>query len=56
MTSDVALGITTETEAPAYEPEAEAVTTVDIWQYGIDAETCNIDTNLMRSEFMEFLW
>jgi len=56
-TSDVDVGVTTKANAPAaYEPEAEAVTTVDIWQYGIDAETCNIDTNLMRSEFMKSLW
>ncbi|TLS51324.1 DUF1906 domain-containing protein [Paenibacillus antri] len=56
-TSDVDVGVTTKANAPtAYEPEAEAVTTVDIWQYGIDAETCNIDTNLMRSDFLKYLW
>jgi len=56
-TSDVEVGITTKANAPqAYAPEAEAVTTVDVWQYGIDAEACNIDTNLMRSSFMDYLW
>lgn len=56
-TSDVEFGISTKANAPtSFEPEAEAVTTVDIWQYGIDAEACNIDTNLMRSEFMDLLW
>jgi len=56
-TSDVDFGISTKANAPAaYEPEAEAITTVDVWQYGIDAETCNIDTNLMRKEFMQYLW
>ncbi len=56
-TSDVDIGITTKANAPkAYAPEAEKVTTVDVWQYGIDAEACNIDTNLMRSEFLKYLW
>jgi len=56
-TSDVDVGVTTKAKAPdKYEPEAEAVTAVDIWQYGIDAETCNIDTNLMRAEAMKLLW
>jgi len=56
-TSDVEVGITTKANAPqAYAPEAEAVTTVDVWQYGIDAEACNIDTNLMRSSFVDYLW
>lgn len=56
-TSDVAYGVSTKANAPeAYDPEAEAITTVQVWQYGIDAETCNIDTNLMRAEFLEYLW
>ena len=56
-TSDVDVGITTKANAPkAFAPEAEKVTTVDVWQYGIDAETCNIDTNLMRKQFLNLLW
>ncbi|GIQ70268.1 glycoside hydrolase domain-containing protein [Xylanibacillus composti] len=55
-TSDVSVGITTKAEAPAFEPEARNMLEVSIWQYGIDAEACNIDTNLMKAEMMDYLW
>jgi hypothetical protein len=48
--------ITSKANAPAFNPQFEQYGTVNIWQYGIDAETCNIDTNLMRSEMMDNLW
>lgn len=55
-TSDVSIGITTKKEAPKFNPEAKDVINVSIWQYGIDAEACNIDTNLLQAEFLEHLW
>ncbi|WP_223702688.1 glycoside hydrolase domain-containing protein [Sutcliffiella deserti] len=50
------IGITTEAEAPDFNPEAPEDTLAWGWQYGLDAETCNIDTNLFSSEILEFLW
>lgn len=56
-TSDVDYGVSTKKTAPTeFDPEAEAYTQVDIWQYGIDGDVCNIDTNLARAEVMEHLW
>jgi hypothetical protein len=56
-TSDVEEGITTKKRAPKqFAPEIEAFTEVEIWQYGIDGEVCNIDTNLMRSKMLNHLW
>lgn len=49
-------GITTEANAPEYQPNAPANTKIGGWQYGIDAEACNIDTNLFSSKIMDILW
>ncbi|WP_257391435.1 glycoside hydrolase domain-containing protein [Cytobacillus gottheilii] len=49
-------GITTEENAPAYNPEAPEGSLVYGWQYGLDAQTCNIDTNLFRGELSDYLW
>lgn len=49
-------GITTEEEAPNYEPEAPESAQVIGWQYGLDAEACNIDTNLFNEEMLDYLW
>jgi hypothetical protein len=49
-------GITRKEDAPAFKPKAPEFVEVLIWQYGIDGEDCNIDTNLIRSEIMEDLW
>src|SRR5690606_2679287 len=49
-------GITTEENAPEYNPGAPEGSYLLGWQYGIDAEACNIDTNLFKGELFEYLW
>ncbi|MBM7703851.1 glycoside hydrolase domain-containing protein [Metabacillus iocasae] len=49
-------GISTEKNAPAYKPDAPKDSLIAGWQYGIDAEACNIDTNLFSSELLNVLW
>ncbi|WP_179884821.1 glycoside hydrolase domain-containing protein [Bacillus sp. AFS015802] len=50
------VGITSQAEAPEYNPEAPEGSLAFGWQYGIDAETCNIDTNLFNGELLKVLW
>ncbi|MED1560710.1 DUF1906 domain-containing protein [Alkalihalobacillus alcalophilus] len=50
------IGITTEDNAPDYDVEAPEDSLAYGWQYGIDAQTCNIDTNLFQSELTDVLW
>lgn len=49
-------GITSEENAPEYKPEAPKNSLVGGWQYGIDAEACNIDTNLFSGKITDVLW
>jgi hypothetical protein len=49
-------GITPQNNAPEFQPGAPENVSVSIWQYGIDGETCNIDTNLIQSNILDFLW
>lgn len=49
-------GITTEDNAPEYNPQAPEGALIAGWQYGIDAETCNIDTNHFDSNVFDALW
>lgn len=49
-------GITTEENAPEYNPEYPDGALIAGWQYGIDAETCNIDTNLFDGNVLNVLW
>ncbi|MDV2686009.1 DUF1906 domain-containing protein [Alkalihalophilus lindianensis] len=49
-------GITTEANAPEYNPEYPEGGLIGGWQYGIDAETCNIDTNWFDGNVLEVLW
>ncbi len=49
-------GISAESEAPAYSPEAPEGSAVLGWQYGLDAEACNIDTNLFKGRMLEYIW
>lgn len=49
-------GVTPQANAPEFQPGAPENVPVSIWQYGIDGETCNIDTNLVQSNILEFLW
>jgi hypothetical protein len=50
------LGITSQSNAPAYKPDAPKNSFVGGWQYGIDAQSCNIDTNLFSGKVLEVLW
>ncbi|ADU30566.1 glycoside hydrolase domain-containing protein [Evansella cellulosilytica] len=49
-------GITTEENAPDYNPEAPEGATLAGWQYGIDAEACNIDTVWFEGEALDVFW
>ncbi|UOR10498.1 glycoside hydrolase domain-containing protein [Halobacillus amylolyticus] len=51
------VGITTEANAPDYQPSAPEDGLIAGWQYGIEAQTCNIDTNLFNSNVLDgVLW
>jgi hypothetical protein len=49
-------GVSTESEAPPYNPEAPEGSYLLGWQYGLDAEACNIDTNLFKGSLLEYIW
>jgi len=48
--------VTTQANAPANAAEAPEGSLLYGWQYGIDAATCNIDTNLFKGSLFDFLW
>ncbi len=50
------IGITTEENAPEYKPEAPENSLIGGWQYGLDAQECNIDTNLFHSDLLDVVW
>ncbi|GAA0341516.1 DUF1906 domain-containing protein [Bacillus carboniphilus] len=50
------VGITSQQNAPDFQGEGPDGSRLYGWQYGIDAETCNIDTNLFKAEMFDFLW
>ncbi|RVT58246.1 DUF1906 domain-containing protein [Niallia taxi] len=50
------IGVTTEENAPDFDVDAPEGSLAYGWQYGIDAETCNIDTNLFNSKLTDVLW
>ncbi|MGM0902259.1 MAG: glycoside hydrolase domain-containing protein [Bacillota bacterium] len=50
------IGITTEANAPEYQPEAPDNALIGGWQYGLDAQECNIDTNLFHSDLLDVVW
>ncbi|HWO74694.1 MAG TPA: glycoside hydrolase domain-containing protein [Bacillus sp. (in: firmicutes)] len=50
------VGITTEQEAPAFQGEAPEGSLLLGWQYGIEAQSCNIDTNLFKEGLLTYLW
>jgi len=54
--SDPDIGVSPQAEAPAFEPETPEQVTISIWQYGIDGQPCNIDTNLLPSTVLDVLW
>ncbi|MBC5636480.1 DUF1906 domain-containing protein [Ornithinibacillus sp. BX22] len=48
--------ITTKEDAPEYNPQGPENAKVYGWQYAIDSETCNIDTNLFEDNMLDYLW
>ncbi|TRZ38197.1 DUF1906 domain-containing protein [Niallia circulans] len=50
------IGVSTEENAPDFNVDAPEGSLAYGWQYGIDAETCNIDTNLFDSKLTDVLW
>lgn len=48
--------VTTKENAPDYNPQGPENARVYGWQYAIDSETCNIDTNLFEGNMLEYLW
>lgn len=48
--------ITTKDNAPDFQPEGPGNSMLYGWQYGLEAESCTIDTNLFKGEIMEYLW
>ena len=50
------IGITTEQEAPSFQGQAPEGSLLLGWQYGIDAQSCNIDTNLFKEDLLQYLW
>jgi len=48
--------ITTKENAPDYTPQGPDDALLYGWQYGIEAEQCNIDTNLFHEAMMDYLW
>lgn len=48
--------ITSKEAAPEYEPEGPGDSLLYGWQYAIDAEKCNVDTNLFQEEMLDYLW
>jgi hypothetical protein len=49
-------GVSAKNKAPAFQPGAPKNIKISIWQYGIDGEACNIDTNLIQSTVLDKLW
>lgn len=48
--------ITAKENAPEWNAAGPENAKVYGWQYAIDSETCNIDTNLFKGNIVEFLW
>lgn len=55
-TSYPQIEVTTKENAPPFKPSAPDSAEEVLWQYGIDGETCNIDTSLFKKEVKENLW
>lgn len=49
-------GISSKEKAPDYHPYEPNNVTMSGWQYGQDAKSCNIDTNLFNKSILDHLW
>ena len=48
--------ITTKDNAPKFDAEGPDKAKLYGWQYGIEAEKCEIDTNLFKGDLLDYLW
>ncbi|SFB28794.1 protein of unknown function [Lentibacillus halodurans] len=48
--------VTAKDNAPEYNPQGPDNAMVYGWQYGLESEQCNIDTNLFQDEMLDYLW
>ncbi|WP_068675536.1 glycoside hydrolase domain-containing protein [Oceanobacillus sp. Castelsardo] len=48
--------ITTKDNAPEFNPQGPENSMLYGWQYGLEAESCTIDTNLFQGDIREYLW
>lgn len=49
-------GITREKDAPSFNPTGPSKSNLYGWQYGQDAKTCHIDTNLFTESILNYMW
>ncbi|WP_165786761.1 glycoside hydrolase domain-containing protein [Heyndrickxia camelliae] len=49
-------GITKKENAPKFNPSAPKNSRILGYQYGMEAKSCNIDTNLFKGEILSFSW
>ena len=49
-------GITTKAKAPKFQPNPPKNIKIALWQYGMDGNTCNVDTDLVEIIEIPFLW
>ncbi|MGM8366781.1 glycoside hydrolase domain-containing protein [Virgibacillus sp. W0181] len=48
--------ITTKENAPDFNPQGPSDALLYGWQYAIEAEACNIDTNLFDGKIKQYMW
>lgn len=49
-------GVTSQANAPEYDPDVPKHALAHGWQYGLEAESCHMDTNLFQQEVTDYLW
>ncbi|MBS4173119.1 glycoside hydrolase domain-containing protein [Bacillus sp. FJAT-49736] len=49
-------GVSKKTDAPKFNPSGPKDALKYGYQYGIDAKTCNIDTDVFKGEILKYLW
>ncbi|HYK75165.1 MAG TPA: hypothetical protein VEV44_18875, partial [Pseudoneobacillus sp.] len=50
------IGITSKQAHPSFKPLGPKGSNLFGWQYGIEAKTCNIDTNLFSDKLIPYTW
>lgn len=49
-------GISKKENAPKFAPSAPKGSKIFAYQYGMEAKSCNIDTDLFKGEILQYLW